>query len=74
MIEEEMVRWHHQLNGHVGKPQVDGNVSGAGTSQCCHRLKSEVMETWNESCGEGYFDLNCDFQCIQSSPSNHSRK
>ena len=34
MTEDEMVRWHHQLNGHELK-QTLGNSEGQGSLACC---------------------------------------
>ena len=34
MTEEEMVGWHHQLNGHVSE-QAPGDGEGQGSLACC---------------------------------------
>ena len=34
MTEDEMVRWHHQLDGHEFE-QVLGNGEGQGSLACC---------------------------------------
>ena len=34
MTEDEMVRWHHQLNGHEFE-QTPGSSEGQGTLACC---------------------------------------
>ena len=34
VIEDEMVGWHHQLNGHEFE-QTPGNVEGQGSLACC---------------------------------------
>ena len=41
MTEEEMVEWHHQLNGHEFE-QAPGDGEGQGSLECCSpwRLKS----------------------------------
>ena len=35
MTEDEMVGWHHQLNGHEFK-QTLGDSEGQGSLECCH--------------------------------------
>ena len=34
MTEDEMVRWHHRLNGHVFE-QTPGIGDGQGSLECC---------------------------------------
>ena len=34
MTEDEMVRWHHQLNGHEFE-QTTGDSEGQGSLACC---------------------------------------
>ena len=34
MIEDEMVGWHHRLNGHESE-QAPGNSEGQGSLACC---------------------------------------
>ena len=34
MTEDEMVGWHHQLNGHESE-QILGDVEGQGSPVCC---------------------------------------
>ena len=34
MTEDEMIRWHHQLNGHEFE-QTPGDDEGQGTLVCC---------------------------------------
>ena len=34
MIEDEMVGWHHQLNGHKFE-QAPGDGEGQGSLECC---------------------------------------
>ena len=34
MTEDEMVRWHHQLNGHESE-QTPGDGDGKGSLACC---------------------------------------
>ena len=34
MTEDEMVGWHHQLNGHEFK-QTQGDSEGQGRMECC---------------------------------------
>ena len=35
MTEDEMVGWHHQLNGHVFE-QTPGDSEGQGSLECCN--------------------------------------
>ena len=35
MIEDEMVGWHHQLNGYVFE-QTPGDSEGQGSLECCN--------------------------------------
>ena len=34
MTEDEMVGWHHQLNGHQSE-QISGDSEGQGSLACC---------------------------------------
>ena len=34
MTEDEMVGWHHQLNGHEFE-QAPGDIEGQGSLRCC---------------------------------------
>ena len=34
MIEDELVEWHHQLNGHESE-QAPGDSEGQGSQACC---------------------------------------
>ena len=51
MTEDEMVRWHHQLNGHEFE-QTPGDGEGQGTLVCCcipcHK-ESDTTEQPNNS-------------------------
>ena len=35
MTEDEMVGWHHKLNGHEFE-QVQGDTGGRGSLECCN--------------------------------------
>ena len=39
MAEDEMTRWHHQLNGHEFEQTLEDN-EGQGTPTCCNRWGS----------------------------------
>ena len=44
MTEDEMVGWHHQLNGHELE-QILGNTEGQGSLGCCSSWSLKVLET-----------------------------
>ena len=44
MIEDEMVRWHHQLDGHEFE-QVLGNGEGQGSLACCSQWCCKELDT-----------------------------
>ena len=49
MTEDEMVGWHHQLNGHAFE-QALGVVDGQGSLVCCNSWdckKSDITEQLN---------------------------
>ena len=49
MTEEEMVGWHHQLNGHEFE-QTPGDSEGQGSLACCSpwgRKESDMPERLN---------------------------
>ena len=51
MTEDEMVRWHHWLNGHEFE-QAPGNGEGQGSLTCCSpwgRKESDMTEQLNTS-------------------------
>ena len=43
MIEDEMVGWHHQLNGHKFE-QILGDNEGQGRLMCCSPQGCEELE------------------------------
>ena len=43
-IEDEMVGWHHQFNGHDFE-QVPGGSEEQGSLACCSHKESESSET-----------------------------
>ena len=46
MTEDEMVGWHHQLNGHESE-QTLGDSEGQGSLVCCSPWgRKEVGVTW----------------------------
>ena len=46
MTEDEMVGWHHQLNGHEFE-QNPGNSEGQGSLACCSPWNCKVSDmTW----------------------------
>ena len=48
MTEDEMVGWHHQLNGHEFEEAL-GNGEGQGSLACCSpwgRKESDTMRNW----------------------------
>ena len=42
--EDEMVGWHHQLNGHEGE-QAQGVGDGQGSLACCSPLGCKELDT-----------------------------
>ena len=44
MAEDEMVGWHHQLNGHEGE-QAQGVGDGQGSLACCSPLGCKELDT-----------------------------
>ena len=52
MTEDEMVGWHHRLNGHKFE-QALGDCEGQGSLACCSpwgHKESEMTETLNNDC------------------------
>ena len=45
MIEDEMIGWHHQLNGHEFE-QAPGVVDGQGSLACCSPWGHRVGHNW----------------------------
>ena len=57
MTEEEMVGWHHWLNGHEFE-QVLGDGEGQGSLVCCRpwgRKESDMTDGWNNNTQEEKF-------------------
>ena len=52
MIEDEMVGWHHQLNGHEFE-QTPGDHDGQGSLACC--------SPWDRRVGHDWVNNNSDF-------------
>ena len=44
MTEDEMVGWHHQLNGH-GFEQTSGDSEGQGNPACCSPVGRKESDT-----------------------------
>ena len=44
MTEDEMVEWHHPLNGHEFE-QAPGVGEGQGSLACCHPRGHKVWDT-----------------------------
>ena len=44
MTEDEMVEWHHPLNGHEFE-QAPGVGEGQGSLACCHPHRHKVLDT-----------------------------
>ena len=42
--EDEMVGWHHQLNGHESE-QIPGDVEGQGSLTCCSAWGHKESDT-----------------------------
>ena len=42
--EDEMVRYHHQLNGHKFK-QIPGDIEGQGSLACCSSRGRKELDT-----------------------------
>ena len=45
MTEDEMVSWHHQLNGHEFE-QTSGNNEGRGSLGCWDHVADYALITW----------------------------
>ena len=43
VAEDEMVGWHHQLNGHVFE-ETPGGSEGQGSLMCCSPLSRKVFD------------------------------
>ena len=43
MIEDEMVRWHHQLDGHEFERAL-GDGEGQGSLECCSPWGCKVLD------------------------------
>ena len=54
MTEDEMVGWHHQLDGHEFK-QAPGDGEGQGSLVCCspwgHKESNTIKQLNNKVCG-----------------------
>ena len=53
VTEDEMVEWHHQLNGHVSE-QTPGDGKGQGNLACCSPWcckESDITERLNSNIG-----------------------
>ena len=61
MTEDEMVRWHHQLNGHEFE-QTPGNSEGQGSLACCSPCSHKEL-TWLSGEGNGA-PLQC--SCLEN--------
>ena len=61
MTEDEMVGWHHQLNGHEFE-QTPGDSEGQGSLACCAPWGCKVPDTTKRlnNCPEGcpYVSIN----------------
>ena len=44
MTEDEMVGWHHRLNGHDFE-QAPGDGEGQGSLECCNPQGSKELDT-----------------------------
>ena len=44
MTEDEMVGWHHQLNGHEFE-QISGDSEGQGSLACCSPRGHKELDT-----------------------------
>ena len=44
MTEDEMVRWHHRLNGHEFE-QASGDGEGRGSLMCCSPWGHKELDT-----------------------------
>ena len=47
MTEDEIVGWHHQLNGHDEFEQALGVDDGQGSLVCCSLKESDTTELLN---------------------------
>ena len=58
MTEDEMVGWHHQLNGHEFE-QVPGDGEGQGSLQCRrHRQMQVQFPGWEDPLEKGMATLS----------------
>ena len=45
VIEDELVGWHHQLDGHEFEPTL-GDSDGQGNLECCSPWQAGVTKCW----------------------------
>ena len=67
MTEDEMVGWHHQLNGHEYE-QTLGDGEGQGSQACCSPWGHKESDTTQQ------LNNNNDLSCLweQSGPVSHT--
>ena len=58
MTEDEMVGWHHRLNGHVFE-QVLGVGDGQGSLVCCSPWGHKELDTTEGLNGTDSSSMNC---------------
>ena len=57
MTEDEMVGWHHQLNGHEFK-QTLGDGEGQGSLGCCSPWGRKELDTTDQLKNNNVFNLH----------------
>ena len=60
MTEDEMVGWHHGLNGHEIE-QAPGDSVGQGSLVCCSPWGRKVSDTTEQQLYHGYSSLTRSF-------------
>ena len=67
MTEDEMVGWHHRLNGHEFE-QTPGNSEGQGSLACCgswgHKESDMTEQLNNKECYVS-LDSSCEYNTTQ---------
>ena len=66
MIEDEMVGWHHRLDGHEFE-QAPGLGDGQGSLACCSPWGCRVRHDWANELNWGFIWLPCLFPVSQES-------
>ena len=58
MTEDEMIAWHHQLNGHESE-QTPGDSEGQGSLVCCSPAGQKELDTTEGLSNNNWEDSPC---------------